>query len=176
MTKRSQMGFTLIELLTVIAVIGLLSSIIFAAANNSRLRARDSRRLGDMRQLQSALELYLTQNSAYPPPEPGQPCGGWDGTQNGVFIPQLGTSGIVIGAIKDPSPALDAASTCGNYAYYFYSAGAGGCDPGRGGFYVLGVRDMETSGSPHPSSPGWKCPGGTNWQDGFDWVTGSFEK
>ena len=34
---------------------------------------------------------------------------------------------------------------------------------------------METSGNPHPNSPGWICPS-RNWQDEFDWVTGAFEK
>jgi len=60
-------GFTLIELLVVIAIIGVLASIIIASLNNSRKKARDTRRLTDIKQIQLALELYFDANSsAYP--------------------------------------------------------------------------------------------------------------
>lgn len=59
-------GFTLIELLVVIAIIGLLSTLAVVALGNARVKARDSRRLSDLKQLQTALELYYTDQSAYP--------------------------------------------------------------------------------------------------------------
>jgi len=59
-------GFTLIELLVVVAVIGLLSTMSIIALNNARMRARDSRRLSDIRQIQTALELYASDASSYP--------------------------------------------------------------------------------------------------------------
>lgn len=59
-------GFTLIELLVVIAVIGLLSSIILASLNTARKKGRDARRISDMKQLQTALELYYDTSNAYP--------------------------------------------------------------------------------------------------------------
>jgi type II secretion system protein G len=59
-------GFTLIELLVVIAIIGLLASIIFASLNKTRMKARNSRRLSDMRQIQLALELYYDEKGQYP--------------------------------------------------------------------------------------------------------------
>lgn len=48
-------GFTLIELLVVIAIIGLLASIVMVSVNTARGKARDSRRLGDMKSIQLAL-------------------------------------------------------------------------------------------------------------------------
>lgn len=63
MNKR---GFTLIELLVVIAIIGLLSTLAVVALGSARQRARDSKRVSDLRQVQTALELYYTDNSAYP--------------------------------------------------------------------------------------------------------------
>ncbi|MBU0750046.1 prepilin-type N-terminal cleavage/methylation domain-containing protein, partial [Patescibacteria group bacterium] len=59
-------GFTLIELLVVIAIIGILSSVVLVSLSTARAKANDSRRLSDMKELRSALELYYTDNNAYP--------------------------------------------------------------------------------------------------------------
>ena len=59
-------GFTLIELLVVIAIIGLLSTLAVVALGSARQKARDSKRLSDLKQVQTALELYYTDNSSYP--------------------------------------------------------------------------------------------------------------
>ncbi len=65
--KQKNRGFTLIELLVVIAIIGILSSVVLASLNTARKKARDARRVSDMKQLQLALELYFDANSnAYP--------------------------------------------------------------------------------------------------------------
>ena len=59
-------GFTLIELLVVIAIIGLLASVIMVAMGNARLKARDTRRLADMQQIKSGMDIYYSQGSGYP--------------------------------------------------------------------------------------------------------------
>jgi prepilin-type N-terminal cleavage/methylation domain-containing protein len=59
-------GFTLIELLAVIAIIGLLSTLAVVALGSARQKARDSKRLSDLKQVQTALELYFTDTNAYP--------------------------------------------------------------------------------------------------------------
>jgi len=59
-------GFTLIELLVVIAIIGLLSTLAVVALGSAREKARDSVRLSDLKQTQTALELFYTDNNAYP--------------------------------------------------------------------------------------------------------------
>jgi prepilin-type N-terminal cleavage/methylation domain-containing protein len=59
-------GFTLIELLVVITIIGLLAGIVGVALNNARVRGRDAKRIGDMRQMVTALEQYLIHNGGYP--------------------------------------------------------------------------------------------------------------
>jgi prepilin-type N-terminal cleavage/methylation domain-containing protein len=64
--KTKQKGFTLIELLVVIAIIGLLASVVLLALNSARQKSRDAKRLADVRQIASALELYFNDNNAYP--------------------------------------------------------------------------------------------------------------
>ena len=59
-------GFTLIELLIVIAIIGVLSTVLMVNFIGIRERARDARRKSDLRQIQQALELYKADVGAYP--------------------------------------------------------------------------------------------------------------
>jgi general secretion pathway protein G len=64
--KRTRSGFTLIELLVVIAIIGLLSTLAVVALNSARQRSRDAKRVSDIRQIQTALELGFSETSNYP--------------------------------------------------------------------------------------------------------------
>ncbi|HLD20072.1 MAG TPA: type II secretion system protein [Patescibacteria group bacterium] len=63
---RKRRGFTLIELLVVIAIIGLLSTLAVVSLNSARQRSRDAKRLSDIKQLQTALELFYSENGSYP--------------------------------------------------------------------------------------------------------------
>ncbi len=56
--RKGQKGFTLIELLVVIAIIGILATIVLVSLNTARQKARDARRLSDLRQIALALEMY----------------------------------------------------------------------------------------------------------------------
>lgn len=62
--KRS--GFTLIEMLVVVTIIGLLSSTILVGLDNARRRARDARRIVDLRQIQNGLESFYSSKRTYP--------------------------------------------------------------------------------------------------------------
>lgn len=55
---RNKKGFTLIELLVVIAIIGLLSTLAVVSLNNARGKARDARRVSDIKTIQTAMDLY----------------------------------------------------------------------------------------------------------------------
>lgn len=76
--KKRNLGFTLIELLIVIAIIGLLSSVVLASLNSARKKARDARRIVDFRQFQIALELFYDKTGFYPiSPSAGPWYGHW---------------------------------------------------------------------------------------------------
>lgn len=64
--KKGLRGFTLIELLVVIAIIGLLSTIIAAPIQNARKKAKDVKKMAEIKSVASALEQYAEANGQYP--------------------------------------------------------------------------------------------------------------
>lgn len=64
--KNFKKGFTLIELLIVIAIIGVLATLLMANFIGVRQRARDAQRKSDLRQIQAALEIYRSDDGSYP--------------------------------------------------------------------------------------------------------------
>ena len=66
---KSQKGFTLIEILVVVLIISVLSGLVLGVVNSSGIRskARDAQRKADLKQIQTALELYFADNRRYPP-------------------------------------------------------------------------------------------------------------
>lgn len=64
--QRFLTGFTLIELLIVVAIIGLLTSILIVSFGTARIRARDTKRVNDMTQVRTGLDNFLGQVGGYP--------------------------------------------------------------------------------------------------------------
>jgi len=114
-------GFTLVELLVVIAIIALLSTLSVVALNSARAKARDARRLSDIKQIRTALEMYFDSNMAYPDPTASTTLGtgtmacltstGWTttaGCTGTIFMQKVPT---------DPIP--------GTYSYIYNVGGSG---------------------------------------------------
>jgi general secretion pathway protein G len=117
-------GFTLIELLVVIAIIGLLSTLAVVALNSARTKARDAKRVADIKQIQTALELYYNDKSAYPTEATivglGSATDLTISSDNGIAATAAGTS--YMGNIpKDPSnPTANCANPATAACLYGY--------------------------------------------------------
>jgi prepilin-type N-terminal cleavage/methylation domain-containing protein len=116
-------AFTLIELLVVIAIIGLLASIVLIALNSARAKSRMAARVGTLKQLTSALELYYNDHNGYP-----ASGGGWvtscDGNHTAnTVIPGL-TPTYVSALNADPL----ATCTGGGNGTNFYAYNSNGTD------------------------------------------------
>lgn len=84
--KINNEGFTLIEMLVVVAIVGLLSAVVVVGLTGAREKARDSRRIADIRQIQNDLELKYSSSSGYPSPVNGHAPGEPQDPQNDYYL------------------------------------------------------------------------------------------
>ena len=124
--RLNRSGFTLIEMLIVIAIIGILASIVLVGLGPIQRRGRDARRQADLRQVQNALELYYNKCGYYPGnAESGRDCSGyvaangWESMTEALTGSDIGINNIP----NDPSSGKD----------YEYAAN------GSGSSYVIGA-------------------------------------
>ena len=108
---RSKRGFTLIELLVVIAIIGLLATIVLVSLNTARQKARDTRRISDLRQVALALEMYYDDVRTYPVAAQGCSVANWTTMSTAL---SAGTIVYMPAVPKDPT---DSASLGLQYQY-----------------------------------------------------------
>lgn len=64
--KKGQQGFTLIEILVAVSIIALLTVMGVTNFMVANKKARDGKRQGDLEQIRAALEIYRTDEQAYP--------------------------------------------------------------------------------------------------------------
>lgn len=96
--RKNLWAFTLIELLVVIAIIGILAAIVLTALGTSRQKARDNRRLADMKGVVAAIELYNDQRGFFPADNNlPNPPDRWN-----LLVSQLQGQGLLARAPVDP--------------------------------------------------------------------------
>ncbi len=140
-------GFTLIELLVVIAIIGLLAMIIMVSLNAARTKARDARRLADIHQLQTALEMYYGDNNQYPVSGgAASPNSGWSNSNDSSWTTLQTALGSYMAKLPtDPNQSGSGWPGGGSYGYAYFSSGYG-CGQQ---WYML-VYNLENAQGPDP--------------------------
>ena len=133
--QKNKAGFTLIELLVVIAIIGLLSTLSILALNTARARARDTKRVADVKQIQTALEMAFNDMGVYPLTASVTAGGAIKNTAGTVFLSMVPTPPTPSndGSCTTPAPAYTYTSAAGTTYTINYCLGAqtGGVDPGN---------------------------------------------
>jgi len=111
LTGQGKNGFTLFELLVSISIIGILTALASVAYSGAQKKARDTRRIEDIRSIQIAAEQYYSQAS-YVYPAAGKYTAGVPWTP-----PAAGSTTILESYPSDPKGA----------AYGSYNCAAGTC-------------------------------------------------
>ncbi|HOF50183.1 MAG TPA: type II secretion system protein [Candidatus Colwellbacteria bacterium] len=123
---KSQKGFTLIEMVIVIAVIGILMGLVFNGTRSVQSNARDTRRMADLKKVQTYLELYYNRCGHYP--------GGATCSPGSVSAPASwdALKDALVATVADEADIPDNDPSGEDYRY--------GVNIPRGFEYVLGAR------------------------------------
>lgn len=97
-------GFTLVELLVVVAIIGLIAGIAVVSVNSTRAKARDARRLADIKQIQNALGMRFSDLGMYPP----TPA---NGSKLGSKAPGANSAQVLTSAVAGWEAVINAGTT-----------------------------------------------------------------
>ncbi len=119
--KTTQLGFTLIDLLVTLSFVGLILSLTLTSVNTIRASGYDTTRKSEMKQLQTALELYHNDHNSYPTTRNvwygNSPMGGYEKE----WVPNLAPKYIS----KLPSDPVYTPNACGGWGgtYLYRSNG-----------------------------------------------------
>lgn len=156
-TKKHSAGFTLIELLVVISIIALLSSVVLTSLSTTRNKAQANKLTQEVVQLRNALELYKSDNGAYPQVG-GSYFYGYAG-----YPPYLGDYSSIGNYLKLPSMLIGQA---GIFTYlppssnHFYGTGylnhtCGGVQPPQGSYMLMFTAPSEPINLGHTGWDGY---------------------
>ena len=106
-------GFTLVELLVVIAVIGLLVTIVIVSLQGAKSRARDAERMTNVNNIITALALYNTIYNEYPIYD-SLTITGTDPLSNDLM------SALTINAVPEDPLRGQISADCGSLGAYIY--------------------------------------------------------
>jgi prepilin-type N-terminal cleavage/methylation domain-containing protein len=179
---RKKDGFTLIELLVVISVLAVLAGLVINVMNTQGFysRSRDSQRIADLKKIQTALELYFSDNRCYPNSvrnaTPGD-CvgtGAWAIVESGTNLVSMLEPNYLNAVPLDPQHATGNADPCGNCPPSEHRTRYNYTTTPTGSAYVLtAIMELEASHEGHECT----ATNLNNWGDagwGNTWC-GTFE-
>ncbi len=152
-------GFTLIEILLAVSIMGILAGVLLTVINPSQLqgKARDAKRASSLKSIQTALELYRTNNSGSFPSSGGSwiTVTGSDSLST-ALSPASGLKYLQY-MPQDPSYSSSSANSPCNYTnganpHYRFSYNS------NGSYFVLTAQMESVS-----STSGGKCISLSNW-------------
>jgi len=150
---KNKKGFTLIELLVVVAIMGLLAALAVVALNTARARARDARRVSDIKQIQTALELYYMDNYKYPADPENNLIEDLCLSSGGDFAVHPCSGTTYMGTVpENPRPRTDGACDDTVYTYNAEDVGSGS-DLSYYIIYCLGSATGDIAAGTHYGTP-----------------------
>ena len=118
-------GFTLAEIIIVVAILGIIASIVLFNINVAARKSRDADRQADLRTLQSAVELYKQKYGRYP--EGCRGPGVWSGQMGTSYACPGGSSQFIVGLAPEFTPTLQVDKRLnGLNSGYVYTTNANG--------------------------------------------------
>jgi prepilin-type N-terminal cleavage/methylation domain-containing protein len=121
-------GFTLIEILIVVAIIAILASVVLVGLGPTQRQGRDSRRIQDLAQVQTALELFYNHCGFYPGgnSDSGADCPSGFGTALTASHDSYETMKTEVTGLKALGlPQLPEDPSGGSYVYQYESGNSG---------------------------------------------------
>lgn len=142
--KLSRSGFTVVELVTVIAIIGVLATIIISSYSGVQAENRDTRRKTDIANIAKALEVYYSDTGAYPIPT------GTTSTINSSWYSSNDSSWTTFNSLMTDVAAMPTDPrnnaqplNANSFAYAYFSGSYCGKQPGQ--WYLLVYRYENTA-------------------------------
>jgi len=132
-------GFTLIEILIVVAIIAILASVVLIGLGPTQQSGRDAKRLSDLRETQTGLELFYAKCGYYPGSASAGACTG-SGAVNDWADMTSALTGASIGVTQVPNDPTTGAT-------YYYS------QEQNGSSYVIGAKLENKNGSAFQGYP-----------------------
>lgn len=112
--REGSCGFTVVELLAVVSIMGVFAAVVLVSLHNARIKARDAKRVSDVRQIMTALELFFNSNNRYPPGAADRPVLTEGSPALSTFLQAYPSY---------PAPANDGGCGAAQYAYVQGTAG-----------------------------------------------------